>query len=394
MFPSRPARRPRGFTIVEILVVIAIIVILIALLLPAVQKVREIANSMTCASHLKQLGEGFTAYLTDRNNAFPTGGGPPTNPWPPAGAAPIARVITVSGEPASRENQVWGWGYQILPYIEGDNVWRLPASANNQIIATKVPTFFCPSRRGPQQINNSEATGFQLGGFVTPGAIDYAGNAGCYPLYDNNFANPSPTATMLQDYTPQAPPIRNGIFVKNLGLAVNDPILRAADVRDGASSTILIAEKRVNRLLIRGGAFAAPQHGDRMGYFSGFDNDTLRSGFRLPAADYPRGVLAADPATGFPGEPLPASLPAPPGVAGFAVADGFGSAHPTSMNALFCDGSVRKVSYGLRTIGQTVAGVGTPPFANNPPSWTFNMNVMMRLCHRSDGTSIAASDFE
>src|SRR3954470_13989133 len=137
-----------GFTLIELLVVVAIIGVLIALLVPAVQKVREAAARTQCVNNLKQIGLAFHAHH-GQLNYFPTGG---WEWW--------STPTYINGSPAVGAQQQAGWGFQILPYIEGDAAWRGGQATNDTdrvrvAMGTANPLFFCPSRRGPQKVTFS-----------------------------------------------------------------------------------------------------------------------------------------------------------------------------------------------------------------------------------------------
>src|ERR1035441_7847691 len=70
-YPMQSARARRGFTLVELLVVIGIIALLISILLPALGKARQQANLLYCSSNLKNIGQLIQEYATENHGYTP-----------------------------------------------------------------------------------------------------------------------------------------------------------------------------------------------------------------------------------------------------------------------------------------------------------------------------------
>jgi prepilin-type N-terminal cleavage/methylation domain-containing protein/prepilin-type processing-associated H-X9-DG protein len=325
--PGPIGARRGAFTLIELLVVIGIIAILTALLLPAVQQVRQAAARTHCQNNLKQLGLALHNYAGEHEHAFPP-----------------SYTLTIT---PTTVNEV-AWGTVILPYIEQTGLYSnydlkfaaFPAPyglpSNIAVISTPVRTFICPSTpyTATDRIYSydltAEANAF--GGLnLPPGALqytaapsDYTGTTGVRAsLWENLAQNGHPAVTSTTD--------AGGI----LSAYVPCPL---TSVADGLSNTILLAEVAGKPFwYVRGQQMPVPA-GHEPALEGGGWGDLMIGENWLVGTDYNCTTES------------PAGLATVIGICNrrFSDEDMFGlySFHPGGVNIVLGDGSVRFLSNG------------------------------------------------
>jgi prepilin-type N-terminal cleavage/methylation domain-containing protein/prepilin-type processing-associated H-X9-DG protein len=135
---SRHASAARAFTLVELLVVIGIIAVLISVLLPALNRARQSANTVKCLSNARQLASAAIMFATERKGQLPTTS---SDRWAKAND-PSRSKFLYRNDPAAAGTEkisVFDWASSLIPYL-GGKVGQSFAEAKQQ-----GEIFRCPS---------------------------------------------------------------------------------------------------------------------------------------------------------------------------------------------------------------------------------------------------------
>jgi prepilin-type N-terminal cleavage/methylation domain-containing protein/prepilin-type processing-associated H-X9-DG protein len=198
-------RRRRGFTLVELLVVISVITILIALLLPAVQQAREAARRTSCRNNLKQIGLALSNY-ENVNKVLP-----------PSSTSQIDLGVW---SPNPTQYHLHSWASLLLPYLEEQTLTNKINydvssldSQNRQVASQILTNYRCPSYSGR----------------------DYS-QSSLYLALSDRYA--------IRNYAAMGATTIGKLYLNPDGVFYARSSTRTSDVRDGTSMTIFIVETR------------------------------------------------------------------------------------------------------------------------------------------------------